>query len=562
MNKPLENEERLAQMAERIRDLEARLAAHDAGLSRAQHMAKLAHVITGPDGAFESWSDTLPQLIGLDADQMPRTTREWLNILHPEDRAIFREKSIEAAVTGKRLEVEYRLTRGDGEWRHVRQVIEPLDAPASGQRSMRWFSTLQDISDVAAQKELERMLKAQKDEADAANRAKSAFLAVMSHEIRTPMNGVLGMLELLSLTNLDAEQRNTLNVVRESGRALQRIIDDILDFSKIEAGKLEVSPTVCSLSEIVQSVRDVYTGNASSKGLLLTCVVDPHIRPAVSVDPLRLRQILNNFVSNAIKFTDAGSVEIRADLVAHEGSSERVRISVKDTGRGMSSETQARLFTPFQQGSSDTARTHGGTGLGLTICNRLAEMMGGSITVASEVGKGTEMVLTISILVADPAELATSQASGVAKKLPAEERSAPSVAEAERDGMLVLFVDDHPVNRLLISKQLAKLGYAAESAKDGAEALEKWRSGRFAALITDCNMPVMDGYELARTIRKLEAEQRVDRIPIIACTANALRDEADTCLAAGMDDYLAKPVQLNEIAEKLERWLPKSRRPA
>jgi len=393
----------------------------------------------------------------------------------------------------------------------------------------------------------------------AADVEKSRFLSMMSHEIRTPMNGVLGMLELLALKELGAEQRATVAIVRESARSLVRIIDDVLDFSKIEAGKLEMRPEPSSVERILASVAAVYSGNASSKGLTLRSRVDERISPAVHVDPLRLRQVLNNLVSNAIKFTARGHVEIAADLVERRGGVDMVRFTVADTGIGIPRELQARLFEPFSQAGGEVARSFGGTGLGLSIARRLARLMGGSLDLASEAGRGTTLSLVLPLAAADPAAVAIGAIdtdTAALRQLLAERRAAPPAEQAEREGSLVLVVDDHPVNRLLLIEQVTMLGYAAESAVDGHEALEKWRSGRFRLVITDCNMPGMDGYELTAAIREAERAAPAVRTAIIACTANALQGEAEKCLAGGMDDYIAKPVELAALLVKLDAWLP------
>ena len=392
----------------------------------------------------------------------------------------------------------------------------------------------------------------------AANQAKSSFLSMMSHEIRTPLNGVLGMLELLSLGKLDAQQRSTMRIVQDSGRSLLRIIDDILDFSKIEAGKIEVHPEVTSISRVVTSVAAVYSGNASSKGLVLKAHVDRRISPAVLVDPLRLQQILNNLVSNAIKFTSRGSVVIDAELAGRRDGNDLVKISVADTGIGISAEGQAALFQPFSQADSHVARTFGGTGLGLSIGQRLAGLMRGSIEIESRLGRGTTATVTLPLPVADPSLLPSEDAGAPrdVDTLVGARREPPSLAQAEAEGTLVLIVDDHPINRLLLARQVSVLGYAHEAVENGREALRRWESGRFGLVMTDCNMPEMDGYELARAIRSRERATGRGPIVIVACTANALAGEAQNCFAAGMDDYIAKPVDLAKLAAKLDRWLP------
>jgi signal transduction histidine kinase/DNA-binding response OmpR family regulator len=504
---------------------------------------------------FEFVSSSLEELFGITRESMVQKADLFWACVLEEDRPAFVAAVENSTRTLEPLRHDFRIKRAAGETRWIRSCASVRKEPDG---SFLWNGYWADIS---GQRLLERALHDAKDAAEAGNRTKSIFLATMSHEIRTPMNGVLGMLELLSLTTLDAEQRTTLEVVRESGRSLQRIIDDILDFSKIEAGKLEVRPAVASIASTVKTVSNIFSGNASSKQVDLTCYIDPQISPALFVDPMRLRQILNNFVSNALKFTEKGRIEIKAELLGRASGEERVRFSVADTGIGISKEDQARLFQPFVQAASEITPRFGGTGLGLTICKRLAEMMGGSIDMVSAVGVGTTMTLELSLPIANAKDLPEDDPVGPPDFMRTTElrRRAPDITSAEAEGTLALLADDHPTNRSLIVRQINLLGYAAESAENGIVAFEKWKSGRFGILITDCNMPEMNGYELTRRIRELEATKGGKRIPILACTANALGGEAEICFAAGMDDYLAKPVQLNELKKKLDQWLPIAR---
>jgi two-component system sensor histidine kinase EvgS len=414
-------------------------------------------------------------------------------------------------------------------------------------------------TDLTDRKRLEEALRDSESRAHEANIAKSAFLAAMSHEIRTPMIGVTGMVEILAHTSLDPDQRRALNVIQSSAESLLQIIGDILDFSKIEAGRLELSPVPTDLSRTLRMAVANFSGSASSKGLALACEIDERVPPAHLADALRLRQILSNFLSNAVKFTEAGAVHAALewkgfDRDAGPLGADHLCFRVTDTGIGVSEAQQRRLFQPFSQADSDTTRRFGGTGLGLAICRRLAELMGGAVTMESAEGQGTTMRFDVTLPRIDPALVAPEPVH--ATQAPVAPRKLPTVDEAIAERSLVLLVDDHPTNRAVIARQLALAGYASESAEDGEQGLVRWRSGRHALVLSDVHMPRLDGYQLAQAIRDEEAREGKSRTPIVALTASALKGEAERCLAAGMDDYMAKPVRIPALVAMLGRWLP------
>jgi CheY-like chemotaxis protein len=371
----------------------------------------------------------------------------------------------------------------------------------------------------------------------------------MSHEIRTPMNGVLGMMEVLEYQGLNEGQRKSVATMRDSAQALLRIIDDLLDFSKIEAGRLELEDTAFSLSGLIDGSVETFRPQAAAKGLKIESFIEAGSNDALVGDPTRVRQILFNLVSNALKFTQRGGVTVRAGTRPLGQGATRVTLAVIDTGIGLNAEQRARLFQPFAQADSSTTRKFGGTGLGLSIVRRLTELMDGTVEIQSAPGKGSTftVVLTLKAAPADSPLTALLRPDAALKDADKPRR---------REQFRVLVVDDHPVNREVLVRQLDLIGIAADSVNDGVEALDAWAAGRYNAVLADIHMPRMDGYELTVRIREAERDgKRPGHTPIVAVTANALKGEEERCIEAGMDAYLVKPVNIDRLRGTLERWL-------
>ena len=393
--------------------------------------------------------------------------------------------------------------------------------------------------DVTERERLHHQLEAAKEQAEEANRAKSTFLATMSHEIRTPMNAVIGMLEL-ALTRADQGhwEREPVEVAYDSAHSLLTLIGDILDVAKIESGRLTLLPERAHLRELVESVARVFDGLARQKALELRLEIEADSACDVLIDPLRFKQILSNLVSNAIKFTDVGQVRIHVSGERVAGERLSLEVSVKDSGIGISEEDQRQLFEPFSQVARSSHSSRGGTGLGLTICRKLAEMMGGTVRMESRPGEGTTVIVRLLL------QTLESLPEGELRPAPDMLRSVHSLK--------VLVVDDHAANRMLLSQQLEHLGHRVEVASEGSLALQAWHPGDFDLVITDCNMPVLNGYGLARKIRELEAEMEAEPCVIFGFTANAQPDEVENCRRAGMDDCLFKPIGLDNLRVRLE----------
>jgi|GEM_PF-2092630 len=391
-----------------------------------------------------------------------------------------------------------------------------------------------------------------RDQAEAASRAKSTFLATVSHEIRTPMHGVLGAMELLERTGLEGQKGSLLTAAQRSARSLLELLNDLLDMAKIEAGRIEVLPAPVALETIVNQVVSTHLPNAITKGITLTSSIGTAVPSCVNADTLRLRQIIGNLVSNAIKFTMEGGVQIEVTAEPGTERMHRVIFIVRDTGAGIPADVLVTLFRPFEQGPAVAARKSGGTGLGLAICRGLAERMSGTVRLDSVAGQGTVATLEVDLIEVE-APSPTGEVSDEKRILAnwqTEHRDDPSATVGQR----ILVVDDHPVNRLLLVKQLEQLGITAIAANDGVEALTKLEQGQYAAVITDCEMPEMDGYALARAIR--DGKSCDKDLPIIACTAHALPEVSDRCRVSGMNDVLTKPINLAALAGTLQKWLP------
>jgi len=546
-----------------------KLRESEAGLRRAQAMAQLGHVITRPDGSFESWSETLPALARIEAAQMPHSTREWMQrVVHPDDRALFRARSIEAAVTGARVDVEYRVLHADGSIVYMRQVIEPIDGREAPGRT-RWFSTLQDVTEqkqaearmTRLNEELEERVRERTAQlvvtnrelalataaAERANRAKSEFLSNMSHELRTPLNAIIGFGQLLAMPDgapVSADKHGAfVGHIVKAGQHLLTLINEILDLAQIEAGKLSVTIARVPLAEVLRECEAMIEPQASRRSLRLAF---PRVgNVAVLADRTRLKQVLLNLLSNAVKYNrERGAVALDCSVLG----SGRIRIAVHDTGPGLRPEQIAALFEPFNRLGQEASSTQG-SGIGLVITRRLVELMGGEIGVDSSAGAGSVFWVELpSAAVHIAAGAASTHAVGAA---------APPTGATAEGIATVLCVEDNPANLRLVQEVLAaRADVQLLSASNGRLGVELARVHAPDVILMDNNMPELSGREAQAILRN---DPRTANIPVIALTASAMPEAIDRALAAGFFRYLTKPFDVRELMAALDDALKHAR---
>jgi PAS domain S-box-containing protein len=503
-------------------------------------------VVTGLDGRIEYANAAAAEMTGYPAEfAIGRFPEEFVR---HEDRVLLADPRLrrDAGVTTTTT-LELNALKVDG------SLLPVLVTETPRLRDGKIVGSIVLLTELTEYKRLENNLAQARDAALAASRAKSDFLATMSHEIRTPLNSIIGMNELLLGTILTPEQHEYAMAVQISGEGLLALVDEILDFSKVEAGKLIIEKVDFEPATIIEQAIAMFAPRTQAKRLRLTSVIAPDVPMQVAGDPDRLRQILINLVSNAVKFTEQGSIEVQTTVETLAEGGVTLRFVVSDTGIGLSEAARRRIFEPFTQADSSTTRRYGGTGLGLAISKRLVELMGGQIEVESETGRGSRFSFTARFA------SATAMASPVPRCRPLDDPVDAEVDWLSGQHPLILLAEDDPMNQRLTVLQLEKSGYAVRAVADGRAAVAALAAdpGAYALVLMDCQMPEMDGFAATREIRAVELNSG-RHVPIVAMTANVMHGTVEACIAAGMDDYINKPVHYANLRQVVQHWAPAS----
>ena len=505
---------------------------------------------TSPSGVSIYHSPACQEITGYGSQDFIDDPALLKAIVHAEDRELYEGHLRQGDV---RQELNFRIIRRDGELRWIGHVCQPLlddDGTVLGRRS-----TNRDVTDskrIDAELDrhrhhLEELVSERTAQLEAANRAKSTFLANMSHEIRTPMNAIVGLTHLIQRRTRDSQQRELLQKVSAAADHLLSVINDILDISKIEAGKVAMEQIDFTLARVLDNAMSMVSDHARDKGLALTLEVAPDLPPVLRGDPLRLGQVLVNLANNAVKYTERGSIVLRVHREDGNKDGVSLRFEVEDTGIGVSQEIRGRLFQAFEQADVSTTRRFGGTGLGLAISKRLAEMMGGTVGVRSEAGRGSTFWFTVHLGLGSSTQ-PLKTAGGLVDEVAALEQKLASRCHGAR----LLLVEDNRTNQLVLEELLRNTGLVLDLAGDGAQALAMASRRVYDLVLMDVQMPVMDGLQATRAIRRLAGWSAV---PILAVTANAFDEDKERCREAGMNDVLTKPVAPQALFSQLLTWL-------
>ncbi|MFA8436647.1 MAG: response regulator [Marinifilaceae bacterium] len=519
------------------RNTEKKLRMSQERLMEAQRLARIGNMEVNVKSEEIIWSEEACRIFGLSCKDKA-SYRQYLKTIHSDDINLLVKKINEAILNQQSYNIDYRIVLPSGEIRYINDNGYPIEDENG--MVYRLICTVQDITE---RKLIEKQLIEAKEIAEKMVNSKQQFIANISHEIRTPMNGILGLTNILHSMEEDQEKKGYLDAIRKSAENLVVIINDLLDVSKIEAGKLKFEETPFDLNELLDSNFALFQQNVRDKNIRVHYKVDPMVQPKLIGDPVKLLQVINNLVGNAIKFTQNGEVFLKIDLKKNSETEQEIAFAIKDTGIGIPSEKLETIFDSFAQASSDIARKFGGTGLGLTICRNIIELQGGKLEVESVVNQGSTFSFTLSF---------RKQRSSMNRDEINFDRK--EVSERGWSAYRVLLVEDNKINQILAKKLITDWGFQYDWAENGKQAIEKVKKGPYDLILMDLQMPEMDGYQATEVLRN----QMQCTLPVVALTANAQREEKDCCLEKGFNDFITKPFKSKELFEKITFWINKT----